>query len=374
MKILQLVTRRQRRGAEVFATELADELAARGHTVQVLGLYAPPAEPLAPERAGWADVGGRPRAPVNPRTLAGLIRHIRRFAPDLVQANGSDTLKYAVLARRVGRGGWPLVYRNISVASHWLRGSAHRRWVRWLVGGVDHVVSVSEASAADFMRTYGVAASGVTAMPRAVRIPPAVDAPAARERLAAAASVPPGVPVLAHVGSFTPEKNHAGLLDVLEHLRAPGLDPHLVLFGDGPLRSEVAADVARRGLEGRVHLLGARADAAELAGGADVFVLPSRVEGIPGVVLEAAARGVPAVATDVGGVRQAVRDGETGRVVAPGDRDGFADAVRALLADEPARRAMGAAARAHVKHGFELGDVANGYETLYGRLIAGARR
>lgn len=372
MRILQLVTRRQRRGAEVFATELADTLTHRGHVVLVLGLYEPPAEPLTPVAAARADVGGQPKSPLNLRTFAQLIIRIREFKPDLVQANGSDTLKYSTLAKRVARGRWPLIYRNISLASHWLRGPAQRAWVRWLVAAVDHVVSVSDASAADFVRTYGVARDRVTAIPRAVRIPPHDIANEARARLVELANVPDGAPVLAHVGSFTAEKNHGWLLEAFERVRAGAPDPHLVLMGDGPLRKDVEAEVARRGLQSRVHLLGSRADAGELVAGADLFVLTSLVEGIPGVLLEAAAHRVPAVATDVGGVRQAVRTGVSGLVVRSGDLDGFVAGVCDLLADPERRRQMGDAARQLVEQEFELEAVADRYDLLYRALVGGA--
>ena len=156
MRIVQLINRRHRRGAEVFATLLSDALAERGHDVELLGLYAPPPDELVPQVARFTDLGTASRLKLNPALVWRVARYIQAAQPDLVQANGSDTLKYATLAKWVSGGRWPIVYRNISVASQWLRWPGHRLWGRFLSGGLDYVVSVAEESREDFVATYGV--------------------------------------------------------------------------------------------------------------------------------------------------------------------------------------------------------------------------
>jgi glycosyltransferase involved in cell wall biosynthesis len=111
--------------------------------------------------------------------------------------------------------------------------------------------------------------------------------------------------------------------------------------GDGDL----AASVRARREEG-VVLLGWRRDVATILADADVALLTSVNEGTPVALVEAAAAGVPAVATRVGGVPSVVLDGETGLLVADGDASAVAAAVTSLLSDAPRRRAMGVAARA----------------------------
>src|SRR4051812_29547527 len=98
MKILQLVTRRQYRGAEVFAAELSSMLSSHGHTVIYTGLYDPPANALVAEGSINKDLGGK-KMFLNPWLLWKLIILIRTSKPDIIQANGSDTLKYAVFAK-----------------------------------------------------------------------------------------------------------------------------------------------------------------------------------------------------------------------------------------------------------------------------------
>jgi glycosyltransferase involved in cell wall biosynthesis len=368
LRVLQLITRRQRRGAEVFAAELSDLLVERGHRMTIAALYEPAPLPLEPSATPWVDLGGWPGRGLNRETLRAVTRLVARFQPDLVQANGSDTLKYSVLARRITRARWSLVYRNISVVSRWLRNPLHRGWNRWLAHSVDHVVSVSEASRDDFLRTYRLEPGRITTIPRAVRIPERVDALGARQRLKELTGMPATAMLLVHVGSFTPEKNHLWLLDAFRRIRERCPHAHLALLGDGPLRPRVEQAVAAGGLAASVHLLGARADASELVAAADVFVLPSLVEGIPGALVEAAAQAVPAVANDVGGVRQALHDGETGVLAQPGDLDGFVGAVTRLLHDPAVRREMGRRARGLARREFDLAAIAGRYEDLYLRL------
>src|SRR5687768_10410933 len=109
MRIIQIVTRRQRRGAEVFATQLSDGLASRGHEVFVIGLYPPPKDVLVPSGASAFDLTSVGRGRLSASRIRELAALLKRHKPDLVQANGSDTLKYAVLARMLLRAEWPLV-------------------------------------------------------------------------------------------------------------------------------------------------------------------------------------------------------------------------------------------------------------------------
>ncbi|HEV2124500.1 MAG TPA: glycosyltransferase family 4 protein [Chloroflexota bacterium] len=365
MKILQLVTRRQHRGAEVFATQLSDALVSRGHEVVVVGLYPPPAQPLEPGEASTYDVqGGSAGRWPSPSRIADLTRYIRAAAPDIVQANGSDTLKYSSLVKRLSPRRWPLVYRNISLASYWLRYPGQRQWVKWLLRSVEHVASVSEESRADFRRTYDVPAERISTIPIGVPIPQ-TNGTQPRERLRALANLPEDARIVAHIGSFSPEKNHLWLIEAFAEILREISGTHLLLFGGGPLRPAVEAAIAEKNLGRHVHLLGKRPDVAELVGGADLFVLPSKIEGIPGVILEAAAQGVPAVATAVGGIGEAVRDGTTGVLTPPEDRAAFVSAVVELLGDPQRCRRMGTAAREFMLERYDLDQIVTAFERLY---------
>ena len=369
MRVLQLINRRQRRGAEIFAMELSDILVGRGHDVLMAGIYPPRGTPLVPERAAYQDLDATEVRLFSPSAASQVARIIRQFQPDIVQANGSDTLKYTALAASPSRRPWRLVYRNISVASRWLRGPLHRALNRRLVDRVDHVVAVSRASGEDFIQTYRVDAARLSVIPQAAHVPAVIPRDRARAALVALTGISGDAKLVIHAGSFSPEKNHAWLLDAFRRVRARHPDAHLVLLGDGPLRADIEARVAVGDLGGAVHVLGSRSDAPELFAGADLLVLPSLVEGLPGVVLEAAAHAVPAVANHVGGVPEVVIDGETGTLVQPGDMEAFVDAIDALLAHPDRREALGTAARQLVLDSYDLERIAGDYETLYDSLL-----
>jgi glycosyltransferase involved in cell wall biosynthesis len=372
LKILHLVTRRQHRGAEVFAAQLADGLVQEGHDARLVGLYEPPPDPMAPLLAPAKDLDGPAERQLSYRLVSSVAALIKEFRPDVVQANGSATLKYAALARLISRGQWPLVYRNISIASQWVRSPARRLFGQWLVSHVTHVAAVSRRSEDDFRKTYRVPAARISTIPIGVHVPSTPRLPDLRERLLVLARAPRDAELLLHVGSFSPEKNHGWMVDAFSRILVERPLAYLLLVGDGPLRTRVGSLVADYGLQERVHFLGTRADVPTLVGGADLLLLPSTIEGIPGVILEAAAQAVPTVATDVGSICEAVDDGRSGLLVPAGDMPSFVAAVSGLLADRGRRRAMGAAAYQVVKERYSMERIIARFERLYEELCGQA--
>ncbi|MDQ7841235.1 MAG: glycosyltransferase [bacterium] len=144
------------------------------------------------------------------------------------------------------------------------------------------------------------------------------------------------------VGRFKEPKDPVTLVNAWARV---GAAHRLLLVGDGPMRPEVEALVRKQGLEGRVAVLGARDDVPVLLRSSDIFVLSSRWEGMPLAVIEAMMGGLPVVATDVGGVSEAVVNGETGLLVPPGNADALSVALDRLLTDPALRRRMGEAGR-----------------------------
>lgn len=369
MRVLQLVTRRQLRGAEVFAARLSEGLVRHGVGIVFAGLYPPGEEPLTPEGVEIADLSRRRRRGLSPGLVLRVAGTIRRFRPHVIQANGSDTLKYAVAATRLPGARRPLVYRNISVASHWLDGHLRRLAYRYLMSKVDRVVSVSEESRRDLLATYGVAPERGLVIYRGVEVPVDVDRDAARRRLAKAAGAEPSDALLLHVGSLTPEKNHAGILTAFRQVLEVVPEAHLCFAGRGPLEEILRGRARKLGVASRMTFLGLRADAPELTAGADLLVLFSDIEGVPGVALEAGARETPTVAPRVGGVPEAVVHGETGLLVSPGDVDALARAITHLLRDPERRRALGRSARKRIVAYFDLERAVDQFLELYRELI-----
>ncbi|OZC03423.1 glycosyltransferase family 4 protein [Rubricoccus marinus] len=359
LRIAQLVSSRQRRGAEVFASDLSEALAALGHEVSFAGLAAPPVEPLAPEVTN-VDLTSGPLASMSLEIVRSTARHIRETRPDVIQANGGAVMKYVALAQAWGRTRVPVVYCNIGLSSDWVRHRAQRAWTGWLLRRADVTAAVSAASRDDLLRQYGLDPAVVRVVRRGVDVGARVRADEGRRALTEA-GVPSGSFVVLHVGSFSEEKNHAGLIRIVERVRAESdRDVRLVLVGGGPLYEAV-----ERSAPAHVHILGIREDVPALMAGADVLLLPSRTEGIPGVVLEAAAQGIPTVAYDVGGVSEAVRDGETGAVIEAGDEAAASGAVLRLIREPMTLAEWGEAARAFVRDEYSLDASVHAFLDLY---------
>jgi glycosyltransferase involved in cell wall biosynthesis len=158
---------------------------------------------------------------------------------------------------------------------------------------------------------------------------------------------PPG-PIVT-VGRLVAQKNHEMFLQAAARVGRDHPDLRFMIVGDGPLRAALEARAGQLGLAARVTFAGERRDVEAILRAASLFWLTSRWEGMPNVVLEAMASGVPAIATDVGGTRELIRGGVDGFVVPEGDAAAFVQLSRELLADPALRLQMGAAARARAE-------------------------
>jgi glycosyltransferase involved in cell wall biosynthesis len=138
-----------------------------------------------------------------------------------------------------------------------------------------------------------------------------------------------------------------------------------VVVGGGPLEDRIKAEVARRGLAGRMILAGERPDALDWLSLFDIFVLPSLWEGLPLVLIEAAALGRPIVATNIEGNREIVRDGESGLLVPAADPEALAAAVIRLLGDPGLARRLADAARREIPPAFSLEGMVGETGRLY---------
>jgi glycosyltransferase involved in cell wall biosynthesis len=190
------------------------------------------------------------------------------------------------------------------------------------------------------------------------------------------AEAPPRAPAtLVFLGHLEAGKGCHDLLRAMGTIVAAVPQARLLLCGDGQ-RDEARALVAALGLQANVDLPGwvdARQRAA-LLDAATVFVLPSHAEGLPMSLLEAMAHGAPVVATAVGGIPEAVRDGVEGVLVAPGDAGALAAAVLGLLADPDARMRLGAAGRERVRTEFSSTRMIATLEDLYEKLATNEAR
>ena len=176
------------------------------------------------------------------------------------------------------------------------------------------------------------------------------------------------------VGRLTEAKDYPMMLNAFASLLPTHQGARLWIAGQGEAADAIAGRISAAGLNDRVTLLGPRSDVPALMQAADAYVLSSAWEGLPMVLLEAGASGLPIVATDVGGTREAVLDGETGLVCPPGDSDALTAAMTRLMDLEPSERiAMGEAGRAHIRRTFDLDAVADRWAHIYRSLITASK-
>jgi glycosyltransferase involved in cell wall biosynthesis len=286
------------------------------------------------------------------RAVARLARIFRSI--DLVHTHGHFALN--VVARVAGRLGGARVLSHMHVQNVFRVGRG--RGVQIVLDNATAhlcfaLVAVSEATRAEIVRQGYPPERVVTVLNG---IEPA--APVEPRRLAAG-------PTILEVARLAEVKGQRTLLAALGRL-----DASAILVGQdhehgGAYQDELQALAAQLGVADRVVFAGYRADVPALLAGCDVFCLPSRIEGMPLVVLEAMAYGKPVVATSVGGTPELVVDGVTGILVPPDDATALADALAVVLADPARARRMGEAGRARVERAFSLAASTERVLSLY---------
>lgn len=192
-----------------------------------------------------------------------------------------------------------------------------------------------------------------------------VDRAAVRESL----GIPPEAPVLGTVGRLSEIKRQDLLIEGFAKLLRKRPDAHLVLVGDGPMRGELEALTEKLKLCDRVHFAGYQSAPERSLAAMDVFVLSSRMEGLPLSILEAWAAGRPVVASAVGGVKDLIEHGRTGLLFPSGDELQLVDRMNELLGDASYAKELGNAGRNEVLTRYDLGRMAGDYNRHYRELL-----
>jgi glycosyltransferase involved in cell wall biosynthesis len=362
-RIFLVVTLAELGGAQTYVASLLPALAGRFDVT--VAAHGPGPLRDAARAAGVRFLPLRHvRRPISPwRDLLGLLELLtllRRERPHILHANSS---KAGVLARFAAwLAGVPIRIFTVhgwAFSAHQGRRSKIYLWADRLVRPLTTVtVCVAERE-----RVAGIAA-GTCSERTTVVIHNGVEAGAAPARHAAN----PGPPRIVSVGRLQAPKDALTLVRALARL--PKGSFRAVIVGAGPDRPLVEAEVRRLGLDRAVELAGAREDVPEILAAADLFVLSSASEGLPMTILEAMAAGLPVVASRVGGVPEAVLDGETGLLVPPGRPASLAAAIERLLEDTSLRRSMGRAGLARVRERFDIASFQRAHVDLYRRELA----
>ena len=352
MRILHVLTSATRRGAEAGAVELHEALLRRGVESQAVSLGpSTHGRPLPVEVLGrWS---------LSPLTLRRLRSRARGV--DVVVAHGSRSLPASVIG--LYRTGVPFVYKNIGDTRYWSAAPGRRIRVGAGLRRAAAVVALTESARGALLSHHGLAPAEVVVIPSwrsGDRFRPATGETRrlARERL----GIADDVGVCVYLGALASEKR----VDLAIEVVARQPDAHLVLIGDGPQRTALE-ELGQRRLPGRVHFLGAVDNPESILVAADLLLLTSESEGVPGVVIEAGLCQVPSVAFDVGGVASVVLDGVTGRTVPFADVETMTRVVADVLHDP---KTLGASAREHFLEKHDTDRVVELWLALLGRVAA----
>ena len=345
MRILYLVTRADLGGAQVHILDLLhgfqnvlEPVVAVGET----GYFTDALRRLGVPYYVLPNLVHAMRPLKDARALFEVAHLIRAVGPDVVHAH---TSKAGVIGRLAARAaGVPSVF----TAHTWCFAEG-TSW-KWRVGGIpaerlagrfsSAIINVSDSNRRVALQR------GISDSDRMLTIWNGIPDTIHHARPDAA-----GIPTIVMVARCVPQKDHSLLLRAFAKIERPA---RVVFVGDGPLLAALTTQAEQLMIRDRVEFLGQRFDIAEILAQAQIFALATRWEGFPLSILEAMRAGLPVVASNVGGVAEALIDGETGFLAECGDVDQFRDRLSGLLDDPLLRRRMGDAGRTRYQANFTL--------------------
>ena len=296
-----------------------------------------------------------------PRTVRRLTRLLASQSPQILQSFLFHANFTGRLAAR--RAGVPHILSGIRVAER------HSRWHllldRLTQGMVERHVCVSTAVSEFSASEAGLARDRLAVISNGIDC----DSVAATKPINLVdLGLPPGRHAITFVGRLEPQKGLPWLLETaVEWLpKVPGHD--LLLVGAGPQESSLRDQIRQLGISDRVHLAGWRADVLEILSASDMLVLPSVWEGMPNVVLQAMALGLPVLATSVEGTRELLGDLSGPQTAPYGETQVFSEKIVAVLSKPSEATRLGTANQARARQKFSLDEMVHAYEDLWERL------
>ena len=322
---------------------------------------------------------GIPHLPIDVRKSSGLgaigriAAALRGAAIDVLHTHGGVAGLYGRLAAK--KAGIPAIVHTLHGIHylHYRNPLAKRASIileRRLSRSTAAVIFVSQADLQVGMKLRLVPAGKCRLIRNGVDpagLIPDFDRAAKKNELGSA-----GRPLVVAVSRLHRQKGLKHLLRAVPLIREEVPAVKIVVAGGGPLESKLTSQVRRLRIEESISLLGERKDVREVLAAADVFVLPSLWEGLPYVLIEAAALGKPIVAADIDGVREVIRSGETGILVPPRDPGRLAAALILLLKDQDLACKLGERAKRDIPPGFSLERMIRETETLYQEVFRNA--
>ncbi len=301
------------------------------------------------------------RGRIDPKIIWDVAKLIRSEKIDVVMT----TLFYAdvvgALARTMSPAKAVFSWETISAPEWLLR---HRLLTyRFAMHFCDKVVSVSKATADWLVDKRGLSREKVMVIPYGVDLK--LYQVGRNPELKTKLGIPAESPVVGVVARLHQQKGHRYLIQAARSIVASHPAVRFVIVGDGELRPELETQVRENDLSPNFHFLGFRDDVKELLKTFDVFVLPSLYEGLPNVVLEAMATGLPVVATAVDGTIELIVESETGFLVSPKNSQQLSEKISFLLQDDQRRKLFGNRGRVRVEQQYSLEKQVTSFQNLY---------
>jgi L-malate glycosyltransferase len=307
------------------------------------------------------------RSGIDLRCVGRLGRFARELRADLIHAHQYTPFFYcrapASFVRR------PPVLFNEHGRFHPDLPSRKRMFFnRLFLRGIDRVVAVGGAVKQALIANEGIPASRIEVFYNGVDLENFSRDSQTRRRVRAELGIRDDVPVVIQVARLDYLKDHCTAVRALEAVTREIPECRLLIVGEGPERPRIEAEIARRGMQQQIRLLGLRKDVKQLLAAADLFLLTSISEGIPVTFIEAMACHLPIVSTDVGGVKEVVEDGRTGLLAAAGDHQMLGNAIVKLVRDPSLRRSLGDCGRARAEQVFSEKEMHERYAALYQKM------
>ncbi|HSJ75998.1 MAG TPA: glycosyltransferase [Gemmatimonadales bacterium] len=363
MRVMFLSTSMGMGGADQQLLSAAELMRAQGHDVFIVALCELGPMGLEARSKGIrTETLGMPRGVPDPRGLIRLVRLVRAWKPDVLHSHMIHANLLARMVRLFARV--PVIVSTIH--NIYEGGPLWMAAYRISNGLVDHMTIISEAAADRFVNERIVPRELLTCVPNGVDTERFRQvAPGTREALRSSIGIQDRFVWLA-VGRFEIAKDYPNMLHAFAQVCQSDSNAVLLLVGHGSLQEETESLAHSLGLGDRIRFLGVRSDVPEVMAAADGYVMSSAWEGMPIALLEAAAAGLPIVATRVGGNHEVVRDGESGFLVPPRDHDALGRAMLRLMEQTPERlRDMGERGREHVRVHYGLARVVERWQDLY---------
>ncbi len=362
LKIVHIDTGLSLRGGQRQLLQLARGLRQRGHGQLIVCREESELEACA-RREEFPFFSLSLHDPGHAFGILQLRQLLRVAACDLIHAHdgrGQTVAWLASMGMRVRR-----------VASRRVAFLPRRHWTHRLkyARTCDAAIAVS-----DFIRQRaigcGIPQSKIELIPDGIEIPPELPSPEARAKSRARWGVAENEFVIGHLGAFTPEKGQAVALGAFRLLRERLPQTRLLLAGEGPTLRDPEITQRCEALGDRVRLCGAIQDLAEFFSALDLFVMPSKSEGLGSSALMAMSYGLPVVASRVGGLPEVVEEARTGWLIEPASPAALAQAIVAAAGDPTRLRQWGLNGRERARQ-FSVDIMVERTEALYYRLVHG---